>query len=353
MPLLATDELRLKVAGQTLVGWSRVTLRLGLEVFPNEFTAGVSSRSLNGVDILGLPGQPFEAWLGDDKVMTGYIARAFCTMGNSTEFEIVGRGKCCDLVECSAEIPSGQVNGQSVAAIAQLLCEPYGIKVVSLGQESDVFIPQRALNYGETPYQILDWLCRIRAQLFYESAEGNLVLSPLGTVTASGGVNEGDNVEVGLQIIRAVDQRYSEVIACPTSIDQFIEQGDAGFFVGLAKDPDITRHRRLYIVAEEGDGGFEIVRRRALWEIARRKGRGQQIIAPLDSWRDSAGKLWTLNTLVPVTLPTAGIDRQRLLIAGATFTQDEKGTRAVLQLMPPDAFQPEPIVSQPVVQELK
>lgn len=354
MPLLPKDELRLKAGGQVLTGWQRVTLRAGIEVFPNQMILETTPDAYKNVDQLGLSeGQPFEAWLGPDKVMSGFIAIVDGVVGSQTQFDIVGEGKCCDLAECSAEIPSGQITQQSVKAIAEILCQPYGIKVVSLSPEADTpVIPQRALNYGETPYQILDWLCKVRPTLFYENADGDLVLSAIGTARAKGGVTEGDNMQMA-RGRRSVNQRYSEIRACLMNVNLYLESGSDKNFLAPVFDTEVKRHRLLYIVAETGDAGQEVVRKRAAWEVARRRGRGLPIWVVVDSWRDAGGVLWTPNTLCPVDIPSLGIIKTDFLLSSVTFMQDDRGgTTANLELMPPDAFAIEPILAQPTFAEI-
>jgi prophage tail gpP-like protein len=104
----------------------------------------------------------------------------------------------------------------------------------------------------------------------------------------------------------------------------------------------------LYLVAEAVAGYENLAAARVQWEVARRAGRGLQLMAVVDSWRDTAGVLWTPNTLVPVSgIPgLSGITE--LAIADVTYRRDDDdGTTAQLLLMPPKAFSPEPIVLQP------
>ena len=71
-----------------------------------------------------------------------------------------------------------------------------------------------------------------------------------------------------------------------------------------------------------------------------------------DSWRDSAGALWTPNTLVPLSLPALRLERAMWLISSVSYKLDENGTTADLTIMPPGAFQPQPIALQPQFAEV-
>ncbi|MGP8002296.1 MAG: phage baseplate assembly protein [Smithella sp.] len=82
---------------------------------------------------------------------------------------------------------------------------------------------------------------------------------------------------------------------------------------------------------------------RANWENARRVGRSNVLTLTTDSWRDSAGTLWTPNTIVPISLPALKLQQVNWVIADVSYKRDTTGTTADLVLMPPRAFLPQPI----------
>ncbi len=51
------------------------------------------------------------------------------------------------------------------------------------------------------------------------------------------------------------------------------------------------------------------------WEMNRRYGRSRQLNVTLDSWRDSAGRLWEPNTLISITLPVFGLHDEDWLLS--------------------------------------
>jgi prophage tail gpP-like protein len=83
--------------------------------------------------------------------------------------------------------------------------------------------------------------------------------------------------------------------------------------------------------------------------MVRRAGRSRTVRVKVDSWRDSAGTLWTPNTLASVNLPSQKLVAAGFLISEVSYVRnDEDGTTADITLMPPDAFRPEPILLQPI-----
>jgi prophage tail gpP-like protein len=294
------------------------------------------------------PGAACTVHLGADLVITGYVDRFIPSISDgSHSIEVIGRSKCCDLVDCAAEWPGGQINGSSALGIAQKLAQPYGITVTSKVQGLPA-IPQFNLMLGESAFEVIERISRYSALLAYDQPDGSLLLAQVGTVKAASGFVEGVNVQQA-SVEYSMDQRYSNYKAFLQSVDTFTDLGTTGNELSDVPDPNCPRHRELVMIAESAGGGIEVVKQRALWECARRAGRSRMVRVMVDSWRDSSGTLWQPNTLAPVSLPTLKLKDDAMCIGEVTYSRDQdRGTVAELVLMSPDAFKPEPILLQPV-----
>ena len=236
--------------------------------------------------------------------------------------------------------------------IAEQLSQAYGIDVVlGSGASAGPKVPQWALEYTETPAAIIQRLAQNAGLIAYESSTGQLMLANVGTARASTGVLQGPdgNVEASTATY-STNERFSEVVCCWLGTATLTDIPGKDFFY-TEPDPNVRRHRRLDIVLA-AYGGDELPQdftiRRARWEVARRLGRSTVVQVTVDSWRDGDGKLWTPNTLVPVSLPNARFTGP-LLLASVTYRRDAKtGTHADLTLMPKEAFAIEPISLLPV-----
>lgn len=69
--------------------------------------------------------------------------------------------------------------------------------------------PRVFLNVGETPYAVIDRLCKVAQLRCYEDADGDLVIGPLLTDEAASGFALGVNVERA-GYVRDMSQRFSE-----------------------------------------------------------------------------------------------------------------------------------------------
>ena len=338
-------------------GWTSVRVTRGIERMTSDFEIALTERfPTAAADYIATPGDACTVFLGADAVITGYVDHISMEADASHHtVRISGRGKCCDFVDCSAEWVGNQISGASSLEIANQLAAPYGIKASLTDDPAnphDGVIPQFNFGYGETPFDILERICRYRALLLYEGTDGNLVLSIVGTARQAGGLVQGVNVQ-SAAVTLTMDQRFSQYFCYLLSMDTAQDIGDAGNLVAQSLDGFVPRHRRRDIICESGSVGLNLAQPRADWENARRYGRSRQIRVTTDSWRDSAGALWTPNTLVSATLPAWKVAQSDWLISEVTFKQDEgSGTTADLLLMPPDAFAPEPIVFQPAFNDV-
>lgn len=354
------DELTIVCNGRRISGWTEIHVARGIERCPNSFEIAMTELFPGEFkDVVIQKGDPCQVLIGPqagagDLVITGYVDRVRPKIGPTSHgIRVVGRGKCQDLVDCAAEWPGGQISGANALVVAQKLAQPYGITVAAadvsqLGGQ----IPQFNLILGESAWEIIERIGRYRALLAYEQPDGSLLLSQVGTVLAGGGFTEGVNVQEA-EAEDGMDERFSEYQALLQSMDVLSDLGAGGNLLATVTDTGVPRHRRRIIIAEAGGGGADVAKQRAIWEMNRRAGRSSSVRVVTDSWRDPAGKLWAPNTLAPIALPTLKLPNETWLIGEVTYSRNgETGTTAELQLMPPAAFEPEPILLQPVAADV-
>lgn len=337
-----------------IMGWTGVRVTRGIERCPNDFDVEFTEPYPGAADLVIQPGDEVEVYLGADLVISGFVDRYM--PGYSARqhtIRVTGRGRCQDLVDCSAYWSGGQFLNTPLLQIAQQLCAAYNIRVVlAYGANQGPPIPQINVLVGEPIYDVLERLCRYCQLLCYEQADGSLLLSAVGTQSAACGFVEGVNVE-SASATYAMDGRFSDYDAVLMSLNTLIDVGDGGNLLKRVTDSGVPRFRYHAIIAEQMAGATidetHGAKARAFWEMNRRIGRAFQVRLTTDTWRDSAGALWTPNTLVPLDLPTLKLRQQTWLIADVTYRRDQhRGTTAELLIMPPQAFMPQPIMLFPI-----
>ncbi|MFS8367765.1 phage baseplate assembly protein [Acetobacter oryzifermentans] len=351
----ASNAVSITVNGNQISGWGRVSIRMGVDIMP--WTAMLETTLYqpdtgSSVDIPS--GSACVLSIGGDKVLTGYVQSVSEELTSQEHvYRVVIASRSVDLVECSAEFSTYQMNNTTALGIAQQVCQPFGISVSAVGGAGDIQIQQFSVILTETAYEVIERVCRLAGCIFYDQPDGSIVLSPVGTTVASGGVQQGVNME-RLVSLSSLEGRFSNVQAIiqnpailftpPSDGDKLSQQMQAQTAPAeaSASDPDVPRRRPLLIPVELGDADYSVARKRVQWEVARRYGRSQAIETTVSSWRDGSGTLWMPNTLIPLT--RASRSRNDLLLGELELVQGEDGTHANMVLMPSSAFVPEPLV---------
>lgn len=335
-------------------GWQEIRVSRGAERCPSDFDIGLTEKYLDTSQLDIMPGEPCTLSIGDVKVIDGYVDLYEISVGEGHQVRISGRSRCCDLVDTHAVVPYGQLGNCDLVQLAQQLCAPYGIDVVTKNitlpsTVSDRIIKIFNVTLGQTPYQLIEECARYMAVMVYDDADGNLVLSSVGTDRHASGFAEGVNVlEYG--VAYRMDERFSTYLPVLFSVQNFndFDNANAGNEFTPIKDPGVPRYRPFFVISEQSYNGQFLAQLRAQWEMQRRRGRSQAVRLVCDSWHDSAGQLWTPNMLAPVHLPALKLPGKTWLIVDVTFSKSgEMGTTAEIMLMPPEAMTVEPAVQMP------
>lgn len=341
-----SDDVTLTVHSSTIAGWMSVrSITRGMGRIPADFDISMTERFPHTTDVIVTEGDPCIVSIGPDVVITGYVDRVAGPVdAHNHTLAISGRGKCEDLMDCSAQFDSFQFPNVTTADIAALLAQPFGINVKALSQ--GIIHPQVNLNVRESPYSVIDRQCKLAQVLCYEDADGDLVIGPVSTDEAAGAFALGVNVEHA-SYTRDISQRFSEYRVYLIGTGIFNEIGQQPFTEYPINDPTMPRFRPKAFIAQNGDAGAVVSNAHARWGCNRRIGRGTVVTVTTSSWRDSDGALYVPNTLTALSLPQLKlIDGPKWTIGEVTWRRDMgSGTASELTLMPPDAFRPEPILN--------
>lgn len=334
---------RLVIGGDEYAGWTSLIVSRGIERAAASFRIELTERwPGRQEDWRILPGDACELYMGDDLVVTGHVEQFRPTFEAEDHFvRVGGRSKTGDLIDSSAVVRSGQFKGYDLQQIAEALAEPFGIEVeaeVDVGEPFDDVQVQQ----GESVFDLIERLCRMRALLATDTPDGALRLTQAGEGRAEGALIQGDNI---LRAAGDLDwsRRHSHYIVKGQAAGNDQRAGEAAAQpVAEQRDPAIERHRPLIIVAESGIDDAD-AEKRARWEAKRRAGRAVRANIEVQGWRQTpGGRLWTPNEMVSVDAPWLGLSRE-MLVTEVVFQLSEIGTVTTLQLGLPDAFKPEPV----------
>lgn len=348
-PPAGGDDLTLTIGKVNWVGWQRVQLTRSMDTVPANFDVVVTEKYPRLPDINIKPGDECSVKIGSDLVLTGYIDRYEVVISaREHTVHISGRSKSADLVDCAAFVGGQDPNAEkyavdgSVREIIEKLAAAYSIHVTAQAGDGPN-ITGFAINFGETPWEIIDRFTKIAAMVAYDMPDGSLMLAQAGDEKMASGFEQGVNVEQA-QVQFSMDQRFSiyEGFQTPSAI---FSMGGGGTTPpqAIERDEGVPRFRKRIIVSElPAPGGGLLVQKLVEWEKNRRWGRSQAVTVTCDSWRDTSNNLWAPNHSAPVNIPAVKISNVTWIIGTVTYSKDERGRHAAVVLMPKEAFLPQP-----------
>lgn len=335
--------INLKVGGLSHAGWKKASVSRGIESPAGGFELTVSDRwPGQDVPVSILPGDTCQVLVNRTPVITGYVDEVSPNYSaGQHEITFKGRSKTADLVDCSV-VHKGQFRGMTLDKIASELASPFGVKVVS---RVDVGLPiNEDINQGETIWDALEPLGRMRSVLLCDDESGNLVLTRAGTAKSSGAIIKTTGNETNVIDGRAtfsMQERFSSYVVKGQSAGTDTAYGDAAAAnEGKATDGNVTRHRPLVIIAEnQASSGY--CADRAKWERAVRAGKAVRLEYTVRGWTQDGVNIWQPNILVPVRddfLHVSGT----FLISDVSWDISDSGETTRLVCVPPEAYETMP-----------
>ncbi len=394
------NRVRLVVGGAEFTGWMKIRIEAGIERQARSFELSVTDRwpgAGSKPAFLTRRIQPFDAcqvFIGNDLVLTGFVdATPLQYDGTRVTVSIRGRSKTCDLVDCSppdeGTVPSSSSssstsvswadvkgkNGKTgtvvkpaashtnvwrnakLEVIAAALAAPYGVRVLT---EIDTGAPilEHQVQVGETVFESMDRLMRLRHVLSTDNERGDLVLMDVGSAgNATTALELGKNIREGSSELdfKAVMSRYvvkgqragndedygqdANEVEGDDDQEAAFEGGTTTIGAPLTSSILDARAKRLrvLVIKQTGQADAGTCQDRALYERAHRAAKALETIYTVAGWRQEDGSLWVPNLLVRVRDPLIGFD-QTMVIAEVHYELDERGLRCQLRVGPPEGY---------------
>lgn len=342
------DTLKLTVNGQQYYGWTAASVTRSLEAVAGGYSLGAQDKWLNQpVRWPILPGDLCTITIGDDLLITGFADRmAPNAAGDSHSIEIEGRDLTGDLVDSAAYAPPGSWSVVDFLTVASAIAAPYGIKVsMAPGAPTPGKLPGFVIQNGETAWAAIERAAKRVGVLAFPDGEGGVLIGPPGTTRCTTMLVEGDNLKA-----MSGDYNYKERFGTYMLFSQ--SQGNdesfgpqAAQIIGQASDAVFGARKRIMI---EVDMGLtpQLAQTKAQWLATVRAARSSRMKVTVQGFRQGDGSLWTFNRIVSLQAASLGVETATdVMIAGVTYSiSDEGGSETVLDLVRPDAFQPEPFI---------
>ena len=380
------NRVRLIVNGTEYGGWKSVRISAGIERQARDFDLEVTDKWPGQTDIARRirPGDACEVFIGDDRVMTGYVdATPIRYDAKSVSVGVKGRSKTADLVDCcppdSGEDISGanagnwgdikgpdgntakvvkqpkntasQWRNQKMEVIAAALAAPYNVRVIA-EVDTGKPIPEHQVQIGETVFESIDRMMRIRHVLSTDNEYGDLVFINVGSGgDCSTAIELGQNILTGdaaldykgvfsEYIVKGQragnDQQHGQAVAEEEGRSEDETETTATGETASATDGRATR-RRVLVIKQSGQADEGTCQDRADYEWAHRAAKALQTGYKLVGWRQADGALWMPNMMVRVRDPLVGFDTE-MVIAEVSWIMSNEGLVSEIKVGPPDGY---------------
>lgn len=329
--------LQLKVNNRVFSGWKSATVTRGLRQASATFDLSVTDR-WDGEPWLIRPYDSCELFYNNQRLINGYVdSLSIDYDSESHEITVTGRSKTADLVDCS--VASKQFNNQKIESIAQSLADPYGVKVtanVNTGDRIRSWKPDE----GSSVFEAIEDLARLNALLITDNPNGDLLLTQAGTDRAPANLESGVNILRASGLFDARDRFSDYIVKGQQKASDDIDAETAAHVVATIKDPGVPRYRPLILLAED-QVNTKIAQKRSQWEMNSRIGRSQPVTITVQGWQVN-GVFWSPNQIVRVIDKVLGVNAELLIASVQYVLDDSNGTTCRLEIMPMEAFTPEP-----------
>lgn len=338
----------LQVNGIEYRGWKSIRITLSLECLCRSFAMSVSERW----DGTRAPwpireGDRCTVKLGEDTLIDGYVdTRSMSISAQDHGFQVVGRDKAGDLLDCSAVLEQWEFAGISVLEICQKVAAPFNVKVALGPAVTAPAVPRKlVINPGDTAFDVIERACRLAGLFPVSDGAGGVVLTRAGTEMTTTPLAEGMNIlEANASYDDSARHRRYIVIGQQQGSDLLYGMAAADVRAE-ATDPDVGREARVLMVRAEGSVTIQQAQDRANWEAVVRRANAIAVDVTVQGWEQQDGSLWPVNALVQIQAPVLGVVGE-MLISEVTYSLSEGGTTTELTLRDPNAFLPQPEVPE-------
>jgi prophage tail gpP-like protein len=333
----ASGGFAMAVNGQIYNGWDSIEVTRSLDVMAPAFDIQVTERWPGHPDQWPVKtGDAVKLTIDGELVLTGWVDAVEPKIeAQNHSVKIRGRGRTCDLIDCSALNRPGSWKGRKLEQIVTDLCQPFGISVTATGDTGDVF-KAFALQQGEAVKDAIDRLIQQRGVLPIETPEGNLMLVTPGSARFTGQLALGVNVEIGEAKHNAAERFSLYVVKGQRKGDDHDHGKTVSQVASSIPDSQVTRYRPLMIVSEDQATGAS-AKTRATFAATVRAGKSQTGKLTVAGYRDAGGALWAPNTVGAVVAGDLGLNGD-LLINEVKIKSAGDGSSSEIHVTRPEAY---------------
>jgi prophage tail gpP-like protein len=283
------------------------------------------------------PGDHCTIYLAGELAITGYIeVRQVAYNANSHGVMLIGKSYSAQAAKSSVDTPDGNFDNQDLVSIATKVAGAYGVGVKTIGGVDMTPFQQCQAGKGETVWDFLERLARVRGCLLAADAFGNFVIIGDHDYPAISGLVEGKNIKemqciISNEIVFAVLDVHGQGQASDDL------NGSAASEMKATATSDVAPlYSKLITPMEESVRTVAELQHRADFEKMWHDGSQIQATITVQGWLRDGVSLWHEGDQVHVYSPMAMLN-QEMGIQQVIFTQnDKRGTITTLTCVNPE-----------------
>lgn len=347
---------RLLVDGKSYEGWQNVRIDRSLDQFAHSFDFTYSDRwAENNEQRTLLLGEPCAIEVDGTRVLTGFIDQTrYSVSSGSVTGTAQGRSATGDLADCAVVHKTGQWINRTASQIIREIVLPFGLPVVFDPAIVDTSkIPRFDLDFGETVFEAIDRLARLRAMLPISTSDGGLKFIRISRTAGLRTVQLDLREAIRREYAAGIQDRYSLYrIASQTARSDPEESPRRSALERFeVSDPNVKRYRPLVVHSETGAKTVEL-KSHVQWIMNQRAAQGERVIYELVGTAAPDRKLWEPGMLVGVDDRVLGLN-DVFAVASVSMRADNQNVSTELQLVRIDAYAVEPISEKELLNKLK
>ncbi len=343
--------MQLEVGGTRYEGFETGRLTIRLDALSREFDFGMSSEA--GVGLPFTTGERARVFVDGEQQFDGWIEKVnVAGDAESHDLNIEGRDRTCDIVDSgfaalndlSAPISLREVGEAVIAHIGSDLRFIEAQAIPKFLSVEDV----AAAEPGENCFAFLEALARKRQVLLTSDEFGNVVATRAEGRPVNQAIiqRDGDPDLANNVLSYAVQYDHSGRFRTYKVLSQLnpavgdpleAEETEVVFQEGVQEDPG-SRQGRQHVIVGETSGSSNWNKDRATWEANVRRSRSKVYSCTVDGFRGQDGKLWAINTTLPIADEFAGIDGPMLVNSVVFWLSAGGGRNTTLSFVEPDAY---------------
>jgi prophage tail gpP-like protein len=284
------------------------------------------------------PGDQCTITLAGEVALTGFIETRQVSYGPTHHaVMLIGKSYTANAAKSSVDTPTGNFDGKDIQTIANEVCGPYGVNVKSIGSLDLTPFQQCQNGKGETVWDFIERLSRVRGIRLAADAFGNFLLIGDHSYPVVAGLIEGKNIkEMNCTITNLQVFDQYDVHGQGQQSDDFNGSQASEMKATAMSDVAPPIFSKLITNIEENVRTQAEMQARANYEKLWHDGSQIQATITVQGWLREGMSLWHEGDQVYVYSPMAMLDCE-LAIQQVIFTQDDKrGTITTLLCVNPE-----------------